>query len=73
MKPGDLVMKVLGSRARDEAGLGLVIDVTYKSGAWRTSLPQTMEHSRGYKVQWSNDYGTFWASEDKLERVSEAR
>ena len=32
MKPGDLVMKVLGSRARDEAGLGLVIDVTYKSG-----------------------------------------
>ena len=72
MKPGDLVMKVLGSRARDEAGLGLVIDVTYKSGP-SCALPQTMEHSRGYKVQWSNDYGTFWASEDKLERVSENR
>ena len=72
MKPGDLVLKALGSRARDEAGLGLVIDVTYKSGP-SPALPQTMEHSRGYKVQWSNDYGTFWASEDKLERVSEAR
>jgi hypothetical protein len=72
MKPGDLVMKVLGSPARDKAGLGLVIDVTYKSGP-SCALPQTRKHSRGYKVQWSNDYGTFWASEDKLERVSEAR
>ena len=26
MKPGDLVMKVLGSTARDDAGLGLVIE-----------------------------------------------
>jgi len=49
-----------------------VIDVTYKSGP-SCALPQTKEHSRGYKVQWSNEYGTFWASEDKLERVSEAR
>jgi hypothetical protein len=57
MKLGDLVMKVLGSTARDDAGLGLVIEVA----------------PGGYKVQWSNDYGTFWASEDKLERVSETR
>ncbi len=58
MKPGDLVMKVLGSTARDDAGLGLVIEGS--AGGY-------------YKVQWSNDYGTFWASKDKLERVSEAR
>jgi hypothetical protein len=69
MKVGDLVRKLSASRAREEAGLGLVIDVTYKSGP-SCVLPQTKEHSRGYKVQWSNEYGTFWASEDKLELVN---
>ena len=65
MKPGDLVMKALGSRSRNDAGLGLVIEVAYK--------PSLFPTRSGYKVQWSNDYGTFWAAEDKLERVSEAR
>jgi len=66
MKIGDLVMKPLGSTTRDDAGLGLVIEVAFRAG----------EHTpSGYKVQWSNDYGTFWASasEGILERVSEAR
>ena len=62
MKVGDLVRKVWGSRARDKAGLGLVIDVTFSPGRYTPS---------GYKVQWANEYGTFWASEDKLERVNE--
>ncbi len=66
MKIGDLVMKALGSTARDDAGLGVVLDVAYRSGLSSGSRS-------GYKVQWSNDYGTFWASEDKLERVSETR
>ncbi len=66
MKPGDLVMKALGSRSRNDAGLGLVIEVAYRSGLSSGSRS-------GYKVQWSNDYGTFWAAEDKLERISEAR
>ena len=65
MKTGDLVMKALGSPARDEAGLGLVIEVA--------PSPVLFPTRSGYKVQWSNDYGTFWAAEDKLERVSEAR
>ena len=65
MKIGDLVMKVLGSTTRDDAGLGVVLDVAYRSGPFPTAS--------GYKIQWSNDYGTFWASEDKLERVSENR
>ena len=65
MKIGDLVMKPLGSLCRDDAGLGLVIDTAYRSGPFPTAS--------GYKVQWSNEYGTFWASEDKLERVSENR
>ena len=65
MKIGDLVMKALGSPSRDDAGLGLVIDTAYRSGPFPT-------HS-GYKVQWSNDYGTFWASEDKLEIINENR
>ena len=65
MKIGDLVMKALGSTSRDDAGLGLVIEVAYKSGPFPTAS--------GYKGQWSNDYGTFWASEGKLERVSETR
>ena len=65
MKIGDLVMKALGSTARVDAGLGLVIEIAYK--------PSLFPTRSGYKVQWSNDYGTFWASEDKLERVSEAR
>ena len=64
MRIGDLVMKVLGSPARDKAGLGVVIEVAFSAGRHTPS---------GHKVQWSNDYGTFWASEDKLERVSEAR
>ena len=72
MKVGDLVVKALGSRSRNDAGLGLVIEVAYRSGP-SPALPQTKEHSRGYKVQWSNEYGTFWASEDKLEIVSEGR
>ena len=61
MKIGDLVRKVWGSRVRDAAGLGLVIEA-YAGG-----------QAPSYKVQWSSDYGTFWASEDKLERVSETR
>ena len=65
MKIGDLVMKALGSTAREKAGLGFVIEVAYKSGPFPTAS--------GYKVRWSNDYGTFWASEGKLERVSENR
>ena len=65
MKTGDLVMKPLGILCRDDAGLRLVIEVAYK--------PSLFPTRSGYKVQWSNDYGTFWASEDKLERVSEAR
>jgi len=64
MKTGDLVMKALGSPARDTAGLGLVIEVAFSAGRHTPS---------GFKVQWSNDYGTFWASKDTLERVSEAR
>ena len=64
MKIGDLVMKALSSPARDKAGLGLVIDVAFSAGRHTPS---------GYKVQWSNEYGTFWASEDLLERVSENR
>ena len=65
MKIGDLVMKPLGSTTRDDAGLGLVIEVAYKPGLGMAGS--------GYKVQWSNDYGTYWASEDKLERVNENR
>ena len=65
MKIGDVVLKALGSPARDKAGLGLVIEVAYS--------PTLFPTRSGYKVQWSNDYGTFWASEDKLERVSENR
>jgi len=64
MKIGDLVMKALSSRARDKAGLGLVIDVAFSAGRLMPS---------GYKVQWSKEYGTFWASGDLLERVSENR
>ena len=64
MKIGDLVMKPLGSLCRDDAGLGLVIDVVHRAGRHTPS---------GYKVQWSNDYGIFWASEDKLERVNKNR
>ena len=64
MKIGDLVKKVLGSGLREGAGLGLVVDISYKSG----DLPR-----QGYKVQWSNDYGTFWTTEERLERVSENR
>ena len=63
MKIGDLVMKPLGSTTRDDAGLGLVIEVAYKPGLGMAGS--------GYKVQWSNDYGTFWAAEDKLELVNE--
>ena len=65
MKIGDLVRKHCGSYVRDAAGLGLVIE----------AHPGLLAGSPGpsYKVQWSNDYGTFWASEDKLERVSENR
>ena len=65
MKIGDLVMKPLGSTTRDDAGLGLVIEIVYKPGLGMAGS--------GYKVQWSNDYGTYWASEDKLERVNENR
>jgi hypothetical protein len=65
VKIGDLVRKVRRSLSRDAAGLGLVVDVAYKSG----QVPPRA----GYKVQWSNNYGTFWASEDKLEIISETR
>ena len=65
MKIGDLVMKIRTSIAREAAGLGVVLDVAYRSGPFPTH--------RGYKVQWSNDYGTFWAAEDKLELVNENR
>ena len=64
MKIGDLVIKALGSPSRDDAGLGLVIEVAFSAGRHTPS---------GYKVQWSNDYGTFWASKDLLERVNENR
>lgn len=65
MKIGDLVMKARTSRTRVAAGLGLVIDIAYKSGPF--------SDRQGYKVQWSSDYGTFWASEDKLEIINENR
>ena len=65
MKIGDLVMKPLGSLCRDDAGLGLVVEILEKPGLFPTRS--------GCKVQWSNDYGTYWASEDKLERVNENR
>ena len=64
MKIGDLVRKVWGSPARDKAGLGVVIEVAFSAGRHTPS---------GHKVQWSNDYGTFWASKDKLELVNENR
>jgi len=64
VKIGDLVMKQRNSSSRDDAGLGLVIEVAFSAGRHTPS---------GYKVQWSNDYGTFWASKDLLERVSENR
>ena len=64
MKIGDLVRKVWGSRVRDKAGLGLVIEAYTKPSSGQAP---------SYKVQWSSDYGTFWASEDKLERVNETR
>jgi len=67
MKIGDLVMKVKTSLARDAAGLGVVLDTAYMSPA------ATRGNRRGYKVQWSNNYGTFWATEDKLELVNEDR
>jgi hypothetical protein len=65
MKIGDLVRKACGSYVRDTAGLGLVIEA-------HAGCPSG-NPGPSYKVQWSNDYGTFWASEDKLERVSENR
>ena len=65
MKIGDLVRKVWTSQVRDAAGLGLVIEAHAGLLAGNPGP--------SYKVQWSNDYGTFWASEDKLERVSENR
>ena len=65
MQIGDLVRKVWGCRVRDKAGLGVVLDVAYRSGPFPTAS--------GYKVQWSNDYGTFWAAEDKLELVNADR
>ena len=65
MKIGDLVMKIRTSLAREAAGLGVVLDVAYRSGPFPTRS--------GYKGQWSNDYGTFWAAEDKLELVNEDR
>mgnify|MGYP003147850723 CR=1 FL=1 len=67
MKIGDLVMKVKTSLARDTAGLGVVLDITYMSPA------ATRGNPRGYKVQWSNNYGTFWAAEDRLELLNENR
>ena len=65
MEIGDLVMKVKTSLARESAGLGIVLDTAYRSGPFPTRS--------GYQVQWSNDYGTFWAAEDKLELVNESR
>jgi hypothetical protein len=65
MKIGDLVRKALGSDVRDAAGLGLVIEAYAGTPAGNPGP--------SYKVQWSDDYGTFWASEDKLERVNENR
>jgi hypothetical protein len=65
MKIGDLVRKVWTSQVRDAAGLGLVIEAHAGTPAGNPGP--------SYKVQWSNDYGIFWTSEDKLERVSENR
>ena len=61
MKIGDLVRKIWSSQVREAAGLGLVIEVF--AG---TQAPS-------YKVQWSDDYGTFWTFGDKLELVNENR
>jgi hypothetical protein len=65
VKIGDLVRKVWTSQVRDAAGLGLVIEAHAGLLAGNPGP--------SYKVQWSKDYGTFWTSEDKLERVSENR
>jgi len=67
VKVGDLVMKAKTSGVRDAAGFGIVIDTVYKSGG------QYRPNGRGCKVRWSNDYGTFWAAEDKLELINENR
>jgi len=64
VKIGDLVMKQRNSSSREEAGLGLVIGVVKDDGLFAP---------RGYKVRWSNDYGTFWASEEKLEVINANR
>jgi len=64
VKIGDLVMKQRNSSSREDAGLGLVIGIVKDDGLFAP---------RGYKVRWSNDYGTFWASEEKLERVNANR
>jgi len=64
VKIGDLVMKQRNSSSREDAGLGLVIGIVHDDPLFTP---------RGYKVRWSNDYGTFWASEEKLERVNENR
>ena len=69
MKVGDVVKKApravhqnLASWGGHTPGLGIVIEV-------EPSFP----NSNSYRVLWSNDYGTFWTSKDKLEIVSEAR
>ena len=72
MKIGDLVRKVWPSQVRDAAGLGLVIEVYAGTPAESAGFVRK-PLSPSYKVQWSDDYGTFWASEDKLERVNENR
>jgi hypothetical protein len=61
MKIGDLVRKACGSYVRDAAGLGLVIEA-FAGG------PEP-----SYRVQWSNDYGTFWTFGDKLERIKKRK
>ena len=65
MKIGDLVRKLTDPENDLEAGLGLIIMVARDAAVDR--------HQARYKIQWSNNYGTFWAPEDKLEIVSETR
>jgi len=63
VKIGDLVMK--RSNLRELAGIGIVIMVANDAAVDR--------HQARYKIQWSNNYGTFWAPENDVKVVSENR
>lgn len=57
MKVGDLVKKKNMHHYNKDAGLGLIIRVA--------------GHDL-IQVQWANDYGTFWTTENNVELVSES-